>query len=76
MESGLDINAATNTGETALHAAVSGRGAVSIVKFLVENGANLSAKNKQNRTPLEVAVASRKDLGDIVAYLKPRTNVN
>ena len=76
MESGLDINAATNTGETALHAAVSGRGAVSIVKFLVENGANLSAKNKQNRTPLDVAVASRKDLGDIVAYLKQRTNVN
>jgi ankyrin repeat protein len=76
MESGLDINAATNTGETALHAAVSGRGAVSIVTFLVENGASLSAKNKQGRTPLEVAVASRKDLGDIVAYLKQRTNVN
>jgi uncharacterized protein len=76
MESGLDINAATNTGETALHAAVSGRGAVSIVKFLVENGANLSAKNKQNRTPLDVAVASRKDLGDIVAFLKQRVNVN
>jgi ankyrin repeat protein len=76
MESGLDINAATNTGETALHAAVSGRGAVSIVKFLVENGASLSAKNKQGRTPLEVAVASRRDLGDIVAFLRQRTNVN
>jgi len=49
---------------------------VSIVKFLVENGANLSAKNKQNRTPLDVAVASRKDLGDIVAFLKQRVNVN
>jgi uncharacterized protein len=76
MESGLDINAATTTGETALHAAVSGRGAVSIVRFLVENGADLNAKNKQGRTPLDAAVASRRDLGDIVAYLKQRTSVN
>jgi ankyrin repeat protein len=76
MDAGLDINATTTTGETALHAAVSGRGAVSIVTFLVENGASLSAKNKQGRTPLEVAVASRKDLGDIVAYLKQRVTVH
>jgi uncharacterized protein len=76
MDAGLDINATTTTGETALHAAVSGRGAVSIVTFLVESGASLSAKNKQGRTPLEVAVASRKDLGDIVAYLKQRVTVH
>jgi uncharacterized protein len=76
MESGLDINATTNTGETALHAAVTGRGAVSIVTFLVENGANLSAKNKQGRTPLDAASASRRDLGDIVSYLKQKTKVN
>jgi ankyrin repeat protein len=70
MKAGIDINAATNTGETALHAAISGRGAESIVRFLVESGANLTAKNKQGRTPLDVAVASRRDLGGIVAYLK------
>jgi len=74
MESGLDINASTNTGETALHAAVSGRGAESIVRFLVEHGADLKARNKQGRTPLEVAVASRKELNAIVAYLKEKTN--
>jgi len=73
MESGLDINASTNTGETALHAAVSGRGAESIVRFLVEHGADLKARNKQGRTPLEVAVASRKELNGIVAYLKTKT---
>ncbi len=73
MELGLDINATTNTGETALHAAVSGRASETIVRFLVENGASLTAKNKQGRTPLEVAVASRKELGDIVAYLKSKT---
>ena len=63
MQAGIDINATTNTGETALHAAISGRGSETIVRFLVENGANLTAKNKQGRTPLEVAVASRRDLG-------------
>jgi ankyrin repeat protein len=76
MEAGIDINAATNTGETALHAAISGRGAESIVRFLVENGANLNAKNKQGRTPLDVAIASRRERGDIVAFLKQKLNLN
>jgi ankyrin repeat protein len=56
-----------------LHAAVFGRGAESIVRFLVEHGADLKARNKQGRTPLEVAVASRKELNGIVAYLKTKT---
>jgi ankyrin repeat protein len=76
MQSGIDINATTNTGETALHAAVTGRGSETIVRFLVESGANLNAKNKQNRTPLEAALASRKDLGGIVAFLKQKVGVN
>lgn len=76
MEAGIDINAATSTGETALHAAISGRGAEQIVRFLVESGANLDAKNKQGRTPLDVAVASRRELGNIVAFLKQRMSVN
>jgi len=76
MQSGLDINAATSTGDTALHAAITGRGADAIVRFLVENGADLNAKNKQGRTPLDVAVASRRERGDIVAYLKQKMNVN
>ena len=76
MQSGIDINATTNTGETALHAAVTGRASETIVRFLVESGANLNAKNKQNRTPLEAALASRKDLGGIVAFLKQKTNSN
>jgi ankyrin repeat protein len=76
MEAGLDINATTTTGDTALHAAITGRGAESIVKFLVENGASLNAKNKQGRTPLDVAVASRRERGEIVAYLKQKMNAN
>ena len=43
MQAGIDINATTNTGETALHAAITGRGAESIVRFLVESGASLTA---------------------------------
>jgi len=76
MELGLDLNATTNTGETALHAAISGRGSEMIVRFLVENGADLKAKNKQGRTPLEVAVTSRRELNDIVSYLKGKTGTN
>ena len=76
MEAGMDINATTNTGETALHAAITGRGSEPIVRFLVERGASLTAKNKQGRTPLEVATASRRDLGGIVAFLKQKLNVN
>lgn len=74
MQAGIDINAATNTGETALHAAITGRSAESIVRFLVESGANLNAKNKQGRTPLDVAVASRRELGGIVSFLKQKMN--
>ena len=74
MEVGIDINAATTTGETALHSAVTGRGSEPIVRFLVENGASLTAKNKQGRTPLEAAMASRRELGGIVAFLKQKVN--
>ena len=48
-----DVNAATPDGATALHQAV-GRGD-EIVKFLVEKGAKLDAKDKQGRTPIEWA---------------------
>jgi hypothetical protein len=74
LQAGTDINAATSTGETALHAAITGRGSESIVRFLVASGANLDAKNKQGRTPLDVAVASRRELGGIVAFLKQKMN--
>jgi ankyrin repeat protein len=76
MQVGLDVNSTTTTGETALHAAISGRGAEAIVRFLVDAGANLSAKNKQGRTPLDVAVASRRERGDIVVFLKQRMGLN
>ena len=52
---GFDINATTGTtGQTALHGAAS-RGATSIIQFLVDHGANLTAKDRHGRTPLDEA---------------------
>jgi len=55
MEAGLDINAATTRGETALHGAAS-RGADTIVQFLADHGAGINAKSSQGYTPVDVAL--------------------
>jgi uncharacterized protein len=52
---GLDVNAATDKGETALHGAAH-RGADSITKYLVDNGANVKARNKRGFTALDLAM--------------------
>ena len=70
LELGLDINATNDRGDTALHASIAGRGADEIVRFLAGRGAQLDAKNKQGRTPLDVAVASRKDRSSNVTLLR------
>ena len=55
LERGADVNAASNTGQTALHgAALIGTNAV--VRFLVERGAKLDAKTTAGRTPLDEAL--------------------
>jgi ankyrin repeat protein len=74
MAAGLDINAANDAGDTALHVAVSGRGSEVIVKGLLALGANPDAVNKRGQTPLAVAVASRKDsVAPLVALLRTVT---
>jgi ankyrin repeat protein len=55
LGAGMDINLKNNRGETALHGAA-GRGADKVVRFLVDNGATLDARDKSNRTPLDVAL--------------------
>ena len=52
---GLDVRAANNKGETALHGAAD-RGADSIVQYLVEHGADVNAKSKRGYTPLDAAL--------------------
>jgi len=50
-ELGLDVNAVNSMGLTALHGAAN-RGSDDIIRFLVEKGAKLDAKDKEGRTPL------------------------
>lgn len=52
---GVDVDAFSTTGQTAIHAAA-GRGVDPIVKFLADKGATLNLPDKQGRTPLDVAL--------------------
>jgi ankyrin repeat protein len=70
LERGADLNAANDNGETALHLAVTNRGAPEIVRFLIARGANLQAQNKRGQTPLAAAMASRKDLAPLIEILR------
>jgi ankyrin repeat protein len=55
LDRGVDVNAFNTNGATALHSAVQ-RGAEKVVKYLAEHGAVLDMKNKQGRTPLDIAM--------------------
>jgi hypothetical protein len=52
---GLDVDAFNANGQTLLHLAVQ-RGNNSIVRYLAESGAKLDMKNKQGRTPMDIAL--------------------
>ena len=72
LTKGLDINGTNTTGDTALHAAVSGRAAPEIVRVLIQHGAKLDATNKRGQTPLALVTSARgtKDLSAIAELLK------
>jgi ankyrin repeat protein len=71
VELGLDVNAATDKGETAMHGAAR-RGANSIIQFLSEKGGNLSASNKAGFTPLDLAMG-KGGIGGAVGLPKDQT---
>jgi ankyrin repeat protein len=52
---GLDVDAFNGNGQTALHAAAQ-RGLDEVVKTLVDLGAKLDLRDKQKRTPLDLAL--------------------
>jgi uncharacterized protein len=54
VNAGIDINAVDNRGQTALHGAALW-GLDDVVQFLAAQGARLDIKDKQGRTPLDVA---------------------
>jgi len=57
VESGVDVNAFNANGQTLVHAAA-GRGANAIIQYAFEKGARLDKKDKQGRTPLDIASGS------------------
>jgi ankyrin repeat protein len=59
IDKGVDINAANEAGDTALHTAASRR-LNRVVQLLAERGAALEAKNKKGQTPLATATAARR----------------
>jgi uncharacterized protein len=56
LDGGADVNAVNEVGETPLHAAVAQGPAM--VALLAERGAKLDVKDKQGRTPLDVAISA------------------
>jgi ankyrin repeat protein len=54
LDKHVDVNAANDSGQTALHFAA--QASDDIVRLLVANGANIEAKDKQGRTPLDAAL--------------------
>ena len=59
---GVDVNAANDAGNTALHA-VAIRGADTIVQFLVDHGAHVNVMNKRGDTPFMIANAQGPRVG-------------
>jgi uncharacterized protein len=55
LDLGLDLHAANDAGDTALHAAIGGRGSEAIIRFLLERGADPLALNDQQQTPKSLA---------------------
>jgi len=51
---GVDVNAANDLGQTAMHFAAQ-KGSEKVIEFLAENGAKLDPKDKRGKTPLEIA---------------------
>ena len=59
-EVGLDVDMPDGDGNTALHAAIMGRGSDLIIRYLVDDaGADLAARNTKGQTPLAAAKAKR-----------------
>jgi ankyrin repeat protein len=74
---GADVNAANESGNSALHGAAHTK-ANKVIEFLVEHGADVSAKNKRGQSPVEIGdtvragsatIASRTSTGDLLRQL-------
>jgi len=62
VELGVDVNAADSQGRTAGHGAAMW-GYTDVIKFLAQNGADLTIKDKRGLTPLDAAMGLAGGLG-------------
>ncbi len=69
LDHGANVNAPGANGDTALHHAVTGRGDVEIIRYLIEHGASPQIKNARGQTALDAARTSRRDRADAVKFL-------
>ena len=74
LELGLDIRAVNDAGTSVVHAAVIRGETDQIIKFLVDHGAQVDARNKQGQTPLEMALA-RKGQDGATAVMQNTVNM-
>jgi len=58
LEGDHDANAANQAGDTALHAAAQA-GFTTVIQYLVDNGAQVNAKNRRGQTPLAATLQGR-----------------
>ena len=57
VEHGTDVNAFNANGQTVLHNAA-GRGMNSVIEYVAKKGAKLDRRDKQGRTPLDIALGA------------------
>ena len=69
VDAGVNVNAADEDGDTALHRAVRMR-SNDVVRFLVEKGARLDAKNSMGETPLMAALGTGLSAAQLRAQAK------
>jgi ankyrin repeat protein len=70
LELGVDVKAAAQNGDTALHAASAGRKSEVIVAHLLERGADPLAENGRQQTPLSIAESPRGGSEAIAALVR------
>lgn len=56
-----DLNIKNNNGDTPLHILVRKTNNIDLIKLLVKDGAKTNIKNKENKTPIDIAKAANKD---------------
>jgi ankyrin repeat protein len=69
---GFDVHGTNDNGDTALHAAVSGRGSEAIIAFLVSQGADPERINKRGQTPLSLAAAKGDAITSLLRGAEPK----